>query len=841
MVAPWGRVARLLFLVLLLGVLVGLPSGPAAARSLPPVLPHAGPPPTPPARAQAAALPFPGPFAPASSTPPTFEWGHAYIFYSPGDDATHFMGEGGAMVVDDHLHNITTFGGEGRGGLINYTVNYNDSTGAFQVAVPAPSPSARTNASFASVPGRDFAVLFGGLTDLRTQATTNDTWVYYFGNQTWQNVTHSRAPPARESAAFAVNASGNVALLEGGWAPDVAFGGSTGAVVWNDTWSLNLTTFDWTEATRVAAPPPMYGSVMIWQNATDRFDLFGGCALSCSGGLWSYGGDPAAWQPVATSGGPSARASPTFVWDAADGLGILYGGFTYGANGVTALQGGYLFDPEGDLWSPLVLGGGPGPRFDAPSAWADFPGCVGLNLIGGNTSLAGPPMNASVLEPTGAPSPNCFPYLISGGGPPPKPCSVAQSPLDLRVIDNFTGLGVPDATVEVMGGCVARSAMTNQLGYLNLSLPAPDNLSIAASAPGYRLNEVLRPFLPNTTVELLLPLAPYPSLRLRAWGVNASGDRVPLPGVTVDQGTAIVLGTTGPSGFLNVSHVISAGGNLTLYGARSDYSTGNSTVRVPYSGPFEVNLTLYLAGSLDVRALSSAAGNAPIPLAAGTLTDTDPGSGPPLSFTTNGLGWYNVTLLPAGNYTVSASAPGYFPSTVRFDHPWLATTTITVALAPQLGAILDVLVRSAATGDSLGGASVELLGNPTLTTNGAGYANYSNVRPAGLYQVVASASGYISNFSWVRLEYGEVLAPYLVYLRPIALCPGGPACPAEPTGASPPPFGYLGGGALTSALLVAAPAALLAAGLLYAALLLRGRDRPSRPTAAAPRPGGPAR
>ncbi len=38
-------------------------------------------------------------------------------------------------------------------------------------------PSARTNASFASVPGHDFPVLFGGLTDLRTQATTNDTWV----------------------------------------------------------------------------------------------------------------------------------------------------------------------------------------------------------------------------------------------------------------------------------------------------------------------------------------------------------------------------------------------------------------------------------------------------------------------------------------------------------------------------------------------------------------------------------------------------------------------------------------------------------------------------------------
>src|SRR5579871_3835271 len=54
-----------------------------------------------------------------------YEWGTAQILYGPGDDTTHFMGEGAAMVADDSLRNLTTFGGEGSGGLTNWTVNYN--------------------------------------------------------------------------------------------------------------------------------------------------------------------------------------------------------------------------------------------------------------------------------------------------------------------------------------------------------------------------------------------------------------------------------------------------------------------------------------------------------------------------------------------------------------------------------------------------------------------------------------------------------------------------------------------------------------------------------------------
>ncbi|MFI5415441.1 MAG: kelch repeat-containing protein, partial [Candidatus Lutacidiplasmatales archaeon] len=415
----WFGRGALLFAVALVVLLPPFATTASTARASNPTL--AAPHPTD-SISLSIAAPTAGIARPAA-TFPVLQWGTAFILYGPGDDAGHFMGQGAAMVVDDHLRNMTTFGGEGSEGLTNWTANYNSTTGYFIVNVTNPTPSARENASFADVPGRDFAVLFGGLTNLTTDASVNDTWVYYFGNQTWRNVTHGIAPPAREAAAFAVNASGNVALLEGGANPDYKVNGSSAAVFWNDTWSLNLTTFTWTQRHPTTAPPPLFGSGMIWQNATNRYELFGGCALGCSSTLWTYGGQPANWSPLRPASGPSARGAAAFAWDGPNNIAVLFGGFDWGSGGVaTPLGDGWLYSPRANVWTQLGATGGPFPVYDAPNAWANYPGCEGLTLVGGSISLAAPPGTVSVLEPVGVNSTNCFPNLFLGGGsPPPLP------------------------------------------------------------------------------------------------------------------------------------------------------------------------------------------------------------------------------------------------------------------------------------------------------------------------------------------------------------------------------------------------------------------------------------
>ena len=745
------------------------------------------------------------------------------------------MGEGAATVVDDHLRNITTFGGLGTGGLSNWTVNYNSSQGYFNVTTPLPNPSARTNVSFAPVPGRDFAVLFGGLTDLRHQSTASDTWVYYFANQSWFNVTHAVAPPARQSAAFAVNASGNSALLEGGWNPSYTVNGSTAAVIWNDTWSLNLTTFDWVQLHPAAAPPPLFGSGLIWQNATHRFDLFGGCALLCSSDLWSYGGVPANWVLQPTTNAPPPRASSAFVWDGPNHMAILQGGFSWGGGGATALGDGYLFSPTSLTWYFLNAGSGPGPRYDAANAWANFPGCVGLNFLGGNISLAGPPANVSLLSPLGANATNCFPNLIAGGGsPPPPPCSVGSVPLQLRVTDASTGLGISSALVSILGQCISQSFVTNAQGYLNTSLPAPDFINFSASATGYHDNSLGRRFLPNTTNVVQIPLSPDPSLSVRAWGVGVGGVRVPLANVTVQQAQFRILGQTGPTGWLNISQFSAPTGPLLLGGSLVNFSSASTPINVPYSGLVRANLTLDAAGELDIHIVDGATGRG-LPAINEQMRDLDR-RGPAFSqFSVDANGWYNVSTVPASNYSISANAVGYATNTTSFDHPWILRQVVVLNLTAELGAVVDALVRDTTNGNPIGGATVKMAGWATVVTDSHGWANFSGIKPPGLFQVLATATGYSSNYTVVSLTYYQRLVPYYIDMMPLPPCPGSPGCPPVNTPHSGPAFGYLTSGGGVGILLLATPAALLAAGLLYAILVARRPARSGRsPAASAP-------
>jgi carboxypeptidase family protein len=749
---------------------------------------------------------------------PQFAWGIAYIIYGPNDDASLFMGEGAAMVVDDNLRNITTFGGLGTGGLSNWTVNYNYSVGYFNVTVPNPTPSARTNVSFASVPGRDFAVLFGGLTNLAHQRTAADTWVYYFANQSWQNVTHAVAPPARQSAAFAVNGSGNTALLEGGWNPSYTSNGSTAAVIWNDTWSLNLTTFAWTELHPTSAPPPLYGSGLIWQNATNRYDLFGGCGLLCSQQLWSFGGTPATWTVEAETNVPSARASAAFVWDGSGQVGILQGGFSWGAGGATPLGDGFLFSPKSGMWSSLQAGLGPGPRYDAPNSWADFPGCVGLNFLGGDISLSGPPRNVSLLAPIGAPLLDCFPNLVGGGSPPPPPCSVASTPLEVRVVDAANGSGIGGARVSVLGNCLAQTLLTNSDGYLNVSLPAPDFINLSASATGYHDNSLGRRFLPNTTNFVVLPLTADPTLSVRAWVRGVTGIPEPLANVSVQQGHFQVLGKTGSTGYLNISRLPAAPGLLDLEGSLTNYSDASTTVDVPVTGLFRANLTLDAPGSLDIHIVDAATG---LGLAAVNeeMRDLDNQGPSSVPFSVDANGWYNISALPAANYSISAGADGYASNQTTFDHVWIQPQTIVLPLSLEVGAVLGAFVRNASSGVPIGGATVRLIVFATIVTTNSGWANFTDIRPPGLYQVLASAPGYSSNYSVVQLSYGQRAVPYYINLKPLVGCPNVPGCPAVAQPKTPPPFGYLNAGGGVGTLLLATPVALLGAGLLYTATL----------------------
>ncbi|MCI4334202.1 MAG: carboxypeptidase-like regulatory domain-containing protein [Thermoplasmata archaeon] len=773
--------------------------------------------------------------APPASLP-LLGWGEAFILYGPGDDTSHVFGEGAGMVAYDPGWNITLFGGEGSGGLTNATSNYNSTTGEFTWEFYNPSPSARANFSFATVPAGGFAVLFGGLTNLSSQRTSNETWLYWFGNQTWENVSRAHAPPARESAAFAVNDSGGVALLQGGWSPHTAVGNSSATVFWNDTWQLNLTTFVWTQLALPAAPPPMMGSGMIYDTKESRFDLFGGCAIRCSSALWSFSGQPGSWSVLPQAGQvPSPRASATYAWDGEDALDLVFGGFAWSGGVPEAYGDTFAFDPVAGRWTALDLSNNPGPRFDAPSTWAQYPGCTGLNVVGGSPSLLAPPTNASVLEPITAPNTNCFPDLYTGlGGPPPPPCAINGTALDLHLIDRLTGAGIANASVKLSGQCIVRTVVTNAAGYANVSVPSPDQLNLTSSPPGFHPGKSSVVIAPNITNRVSLALDPLPALRVRTYGLGPGGVPSSLYNVTVSENSTLVLGRSNSLGYLNVSNLTVPTGNIHLTGSLANHSSATANVSVPYTGYAYANLSLEDPGPMTIDVIDTATGRG-IAGATGVMVGLDPANPFTTRYTTGTDGSYVDAVLAGGNYSITALAAGYLPGGTSAPeyHPWASPTVLVLTLSARYGANLSVQLENSLTGAPIAGGSVSVGGNRTLTTDANGWANFTDVLPPALTLVFATAPGFLANRSYVALSYYTVLPKYLVLLTPSNACFGVGCAPAAAHGLGPSPFAFLPGGPLAGRLLlVLTPVAILALALVYL-LLAPARRRPEP----GPRPG----
>ncbi|MCI4363065.1 MAG: hypothetical protein L3K13_01995 [Thermoplasmata archaeon] len=801
----------LLLAGLLLAVLLLLPSAPTAAGTATPAAPHGSP--------WARPLPASAHAPVRGSALPLLGWGEAYIIYGPGDDTTHVFGEGAGMVAYNPGWNITLFGGEGSGGLTNATSNYNSTTGAFTWQFYTPSPSARANFSFASVPSRGFAVLFGGLTNLSSQRTDNQTWLYWFGNQSWQQVSGARAPPARESAAFAVNDSGRTALLEGGWSPRTAVGNSSATVFWNDTWQLNLTTLRWSELSPPSAPPAMAGSGMIWDAYAQRFDLFGGCAVLCSNTLWSFAGHPGDWHRVSTTGAsPSPRASSAYAWDGIDSIALLFGGFAWSGSAATAYGDTFAFDPVAAHWTALNLANNPGARFDAPSTWAEYPGCTGLNIVGGSPSLLAPPTNASVLESITAPTNNCFPDLYTGlGGPPPPSCSVNGTAVDLEVRNRLTGAGVPNASVQVSGHCLDRRVLTNSAGFANFSAPSPDTVNFTSAPPGYHPGNLTALIAPNITNRPTLELSPLPALRARTYGIDLSGVPAPLYNVSVYAGTSVLLGRSNAEGYLNVSDLASPTGSLLLHGLLVNHSASQANISVPYTGYAYANLSLQDPGPFTLDVIDAATGRG-IAAATGIILPLDPGNLHALPYTTAANGSFFDATLAGGNYSVGASAAGYVSggTSAPVFHPWRNRTVLVLSLTARYGANLSVRLLDASTGQPIAGGSVVVGANPPATTNAAGWANFTDLLPPGATPVTGTASGYLGNRTYVTLAYYAVFSEFDLRLTPASHCARVGCPPPAASGTAPGPFAFLPAGSVAStALLVGAPAAILALALAY--------------------------
>jgi N-acetylneuraminic acid mutarotase len=182
-------------------------------------------------------------------------------------------------------------------------------------------PDARARHVMISDPDRGRALLFGGRTRARTSGAYSlfdDVWAFDFGAQSWQKLaTSGSPPPARSSAAIAVDAQTSRLVLFGGNA-------STDGLSYlplADTWTLDLATNAWKKLTPPKSPPArLFHAMAIDPDGRIAYVWSGGDANAFVGpflhDVWALDLDQGTWSAVATTGqAPTGRIRHSMVFD----------------------------------------------------------------------------------------------------------------------------------------------------------------------------------------------------------------------------------------------------------------------------------------------------------------------------------------------------------------------------------------------------------------------------------------------------------------------------------------------------------------------------------------------
>ncbi len=199
-----------------------------------------------------------------------------------------------AMATDFARHRVVLFGGQGTGGALGDTWEWDGTI--WSQRTPVSSPPARFNHAMAWDAARHRVVLFGGFNG--TATPSSDTWEW--DGTTWLERTPATSPPAR---------AGHAMAWDGNRQRVVLFGGA-GASTFSDTWEWDGTT--WTQRTP-ATSPSTYGSAMAWDAVHQRVVLNGGAPSGSSSETWEW--DGTTWTRRTPATPPPARAFSSLAWD----------------------------------------------------------------------------------------------------------------------------------------------------------------------------------------------------------------------------------------------------------------------------------------------------------------------------------------------------------------------------------------------------------------------------------------------------------------------------------------------------------------------------------------------
>lgn len=699
----------------------------------------------------------------------------------------------GAGFASDPLREESIlFGGASATTLLNRTWTYWESNNSWST-VPTPAGlTPRSDFGFAADSLSQVGVLFGGLANATSDQVVSDTWTFNFTNGTWTNVTQGVAPAARQDPAFAVAPTLGKALLFGGWNRNLS---GTGALLYSDTWILNLTTYVWSHVSTSGAnqPPPLEGAGLSWDPVLGQFELFGGC-FPCSSDVWRFTPATGLWSEVTVGGTiPPPRSSPAWAYDPAQGQDVLFGGIGNGG----PLNDTYVWNPATGNWTAQTFGSHPTARSAAAATWMDVPDNETLLLTEGAAHTA----TADLWRL--APMAN----------------------LSIRVYNLTSHLPVVSASVTLDG---TDAALTNALGYRNISQVTPVEHVVGAIAPGYAPSSFPLWVDPGLLSHVAVNLTPIPPADLTVLVTSDTGN--PISGAQVAVRIQGVLVQSPPlitnsSGYVSYTGIPTYTVEVT---ASAVYFHNNSTVVNLVSGQdtlVKIQLIPYPVAWVHVLGYLPPLGfSQPLYRAYVSVDESSEGY-------TDLSGEAFVQLDVDGVITVSVSAPGFSPNQMTEDAPFTGLFSVNITLTSLPFGAVHVLVLEAGTHFPIAEAGVNFTtvpGSPlnalllTGETGANGYSN--NSYPPTNYSITVQHPGFLENSSITDLH----VSPSSVQRITVNLTP----LPATGTPGGNGTFYLIPPGQPVAWVFLIVPLLLLLAGGTYLGLT-RGeptRSRTFRPT-----------
>jgi len=220
----------------------------------------------------------------------------------------------------------------------------------------ASGPSPRYGCRMVYDPVKERLMLFGGLYEGTPAQVYGDTWIFDWDTESWIALEVEPHPSPREDYGIVYVPELEGFILFGGWNKDGWLG---------DTWLYDCASQTWTELHPATAPEARTSFGFCLDEANGVLVLYGGYteAVPDNGDTWLYDYFSNIWTQAAPEASPPALYGCEMVYDPSTMAGLLFGGHYYEYNMDHFIGTVWEYNTTADTWTDLGTQGGPSERY----------------------------------------------------------------------------------------------------------------------------------------------------------------------------------------------------------------------------------------------------------------------------------------------------------------------------------------------------------------------------------------------------------------------------------------------------------------------------------------------